>query len=96
MHVSNILKYGLAASLVITLSACGGGSGSKKPNSISGTTSSLGTSSIAISSLSVSSVTTSTATLSSSAASSTGASVVEDTTLVLPSSLEVVTNENVN
>ncbi len=94
MHLPNIWNYGLAAGLVIILSACGGSSNSKKTDPTSGTHSSAGISSTAASStssVSISSVASSVDTSSSS--SSTGVSVVEDTTLVLPSSLEVVTNE---
>ena len=94
MHLPNIWNYGLAAGLIIILSACGGSSGSKKTDPTSGTHSSAGISSTAASSsVSVSSVASSTDASASASSSSTGVSVVEDTTLVLPSSLEVVTNE---
>ena len=82
--------------MVVMLTACGGSSGSSGKSKSSnatgvGTSSMIAASSVATSSVAQSSAMTSVA---SSTASSQAVAIVEDKTLVLPASLEVVTNES--
>ncbi len=99
MQLKNFVKYAILG-MAVMLTACDGSSSRSGKNTSSTPVNTGGSSSQAISSAAVSSAMSSLAPSSvgvSSIASSTASStiaVVEDKTLVLPSSLEVVTNEN--
>lgn len=85
MQLMSYFKYGLAV-FAIALTGCGGGGSSDKSASSAMTVTSSSTAIVA------SSTATSSSSIAVSSASSSVA-LIEDVSLVLPSSLEVVTNE---
>lgn len=105
MYLRNSITLSVAAYMAVVLSGCGGSNDSKPAVTNNSQSSAVTSSSVASTASSMASVASSTSSAAasvtssvtssttSSAASSAPVAVIQDTTLVLPSSLEVVTNE---